>query len=288
MSMITRIFVIALVVLSLLLSAASITFVSSVDHLNRDNVTLKTQVTGLQAQLSRAESDLQSKVAAKDKELAEKVNAVSALDKTVKELRTQLSDFGGQLSNAKSSLTMSEANVSKLTSALSASEGTKSQALAQVAELRGTLDKIQTQLADVNVAYNDAVNKRDVTEEARRVLAEQLTEIKGQLDKVSGALKDRGVDPTRITSSGVLGGAPPINGVIRETRVISGIPHATISVGTEDGVKTGMEFKILNRETGKFLGTLTIIMVEPNLAIGRLAGPDVAAIAAGAEVRTQL
>ena len=49
-----------------------------------------------------------------------------------------------------------------------------------------------------------------------------------------------------------------------------------------------MEFKILDRSTGKFLGTLTIISTEPAIAIGRLAGPDVAAITSGAEVRTQL
>lgn len=288
MSMITRIFVIALVVLSLLLSAASITFVSTVDDYSRDNVTLKQSVAMLDAKVSRAESEAQATIAAKDKELSDKVKAYNDLDSAIKTLRTNFATQGAELASSKSSLNLSEGNVSKLTSALSASEGTKSQALAQVAELRGTLDKIQTQLADVNVAYNDAVNRRDVIEEARRVLAEQLTELRGQLDKVSGALKDHGVDPTRITTSGVLAGAPPINGVIRETRVISGIPHATISIGTEDGVKTGMEFKILNRDSGKFLGTLTIIMVEPNLAIGRLAGPDVAAIGKGAEVRTQL
>lgn len=288
MSMITRIFVIALVVLSLLLSAASITFVSSVDDYSRAMKSLETEKNGLQAQLSRAESESQSALAAKDKELSQKAAAYNELDKLVKDLRSQVSAIGAELTNTKSSLSMSEGNVSKLTSALSASEGTKSMALQQVADLRSSLDKIQSQLGDVNVAYNDAVNKLDVTETARKVLAEQLTEMRGQLDKVSGALKDRGGDPNRITTSGVLAGAPPINGVIRETRVLSGVPHATISVGSEDGVKTGMEFKILDRANGKFLGTLTIIMVEPNLAIGRLAGPDVASIPAGAEVRTQL
>ncbi len=288
MSMITRIFVIALVVLSLLLSAAAITFVSSVDDYSRAITAMKAENAGLQAQLSRAQSESQSALAAKDEAIAQKVAAAGEADKQLKELRGQLTTAGADLTNAKSSLAMSEANVSKLTSALQASEATKSLTLQQVADLRGSLDKVQSQLGDVNVAYNDTVNKLDVTETARKVLAEQLQELKGQLDKVSGALRDRGVDPNHITSSGVLAGAPPINGVIRDTRILSGVPHATISVGSEDGVKTGMEFKILDRASGKFLGTLTVIMVEPNLAIGRLAGPDVAAIGAGAEVRTQL
>ena len=107
-------------------------------------------------------------------------------------------------------------------------------------------------------------------------------------DKLSGALRDRGVDPNRVQSSGLAAGAPPINGVIRDTRAIAGIPHAKISVGSDDAVKVGMEFNILDRSNGKFLGKLTVVAVEPNEAVGRVTGPDIAAIAAGAEVRTQL
>ncbi len=286
--MITKIFVIALVVLSLLLSAASITFVSSADSLDRNAKAQQSANMLLQAQLSRAQTESQSALAAKDKELSDKVAAIAMLDATIKGLKQDLAAAGAELTNARSTNALNEGNISKLTSALAASEGTKSLTLQQVSDLRASLDKTQSQLGDINVQYNDTVNKLDVTEAARRNYAEQLAELKAQLDKVSSALRDRGVDPNRITTSGVLAGAPPINGVIRETRVLSGVPHATISVGSEDGVKNGMEFKILDRASGKFLGTLTIISTEPNLAIGRLAGPDVAAISSGAEVRTQL
>ena len=49
-----------------------------------------------------------------------------------------------------------------------------------------------------------------------------------------------------------------------------------------------MEFKVVDRATGNFLGTLTVDTVEPNEATGRLFGPSVAAIRPGVEVRTQL
>lgn len=288
MSMLTRIFVVLLVVFSLLLSAATITFVSSVDDFTRDNTSLRTRASQLETQLSQKEADTQAIIAAKDKELAGLNDAITKANATIKGFQAQVATSGAELAKTSSSLSISEANVSKLTSALSASEGTKALALQQVTDLRGTLDKLQSQLGDLNVAYNDTVNKLDVTEAARRNFAEQLSDLKGQLDKASAALRDRGVDPNRITTSGVLAGAPPINGVIRETRILSGVPHATISIGSEDAVTVGMEFKILDRASGKFLGTLTVIAVEPNLAIGRLAGPDVASITTGAEVRTQL
>jgi hypothetical protein len=49
-----------------------------------------------------------------------------------------------------------------------------------------------------------------------------------------------------------------------------------------------MEFKILDRQGGNFLGTLVVDSVEPNEATGRLEGPKVAEIRPGVEARTQL
>ena len=83
-------------------------------------------------------------------------------------------------------------------------------------------------------------------------------------------------------------GGPPIDGVIRATRAIAGVPYATISVGSNAGVQRGMEFKVVSHETGDFLGILTVDSVDTNEATGRLAGPKVANIRPGAEVKTQL
>ena len=75
----------------------------------------------------------------------------------------------------------------------------------------------------------------------------------------------------------------------------SGVMYAQLVVGDKKvGAPVVLQLLLdvmpagLDRATGKFLGTLTIISTEPAIAIGRLAGPDVAAITSGAEVRTQL
>jgi hypothetical protein len=81
--------------------------------------------------------------------------------------------------------------------------------------------------------------------------------------------------------------APPINGVVRNRRTIAGQEYATISVGSADDVAKGMQFKVVDRNTGDFLGTLTVEAVEPNEASGRLTGPKIADIRPGVEVRTQ-
>lgn len=288
MSVLTKIFVVCLVVLSLLLSAATITFVNSIDDYKR------TLDAAKQGQLSAEASAAEARTAA---ELASKAAADAQAQLTAQaqgasgentRLAGQLNDLGQQLARANSQATIAEANVSKLTSAVAALQTMSAAASQQVADLRTANDRLTQQNGELNISLTENINKLNITEDARRALAEQLVESKTTVDKLSGALRDRGVDPNRVQSSGLAAGAPAINGVIRDTRAIAGIPHAKISVGSDDSVKVGMEFNILDRTNGKFLGKLTVVAVEPNEAVGRVTGPDVAAIAAGAEVRTQL
>lgn len=288
MSILTKIFVVALVVLSLLLSAATITFVNSIDDYKRSMVALQTQVSAAEAKNQSESAKAQADRAALQAQADTATAGATKAEGRIRELETMLAKLGGDLASANSDKTIADANVSKLTAAVSASEATKSEFAKQITSLREDLARIQSQNGDLNVAFSDASNKLSITEESRRVTAEQLAELRTQLDKVSGALRDRGVDPTRITSSGLAAGAPPINGVIRDTRSISGIPHAKISVGSDDAVKVGMEFNILDRQSGQFLGKLKVVAVEPNEAVGQITGPNPQAVAAGAEVRTQL
>jgi hypothetical protein len=287
-SVLTKIFVVMLVVLSLLLSAATITFVNSIDDYKR--VVDAASQGKLSAEASAAEARSQADLAAK--QAADAQAQLAAQNQNASQenqrLAKDLADLGVQLAGAKSQATIAEANVSKLTSAVSALQTMSAAAAQMVADLRATNDRLTQQNGELNIALTDSTNKLNITEDARRNLAEQLTERSATVDKLGGALRDLGKDPNRVTSSGLAAGAPAINGVIRDTRQIAGIPHAKISVGSDDAVKVGMEFNILDRTNGKFLGKLTVVAVEPNEAVGRVTGPDIAAIAAGAEVRTQL
>ena len=82
--------------------------------------------------------------------------------------------------------------------------------------------------------------------------------------------------------------SPKINGVVTDVRTIAGRPYATISVGSVDSVVKGMQFNVIDRESGNFLGILTVDTVEPNESTGQLQGPRVADVHKGVEVRTQL
>jgi len=75
------------------------------------------------------------------------------------------------------------------------------------------------------------------------------------------AMKDAGINPTVYARAGTGAGAPPINGVIRSTSSIAGVPYASISVGSNDGVPKSVIFEMVVEPNTLALGLLfTLIM----------------------------
>lgn len=286
MSPLTKIFVILLVIFSLLLTAGTVVFVNTQTATTASLKAAQDAASAQAAIAARATADLSSEKAAS--QVAQ--NALLAQIETIKnnQNRTQqeIADRDVKLAAATADKAMMSANIATLTDALKASEDSRSKQQEQLASLRQTSDQIQTQNAQLNTQINDLTNKLDVTERDRRFLAEQNAELKQQGEKAAAALKDAGIDINAV-AAGTKAGAPNVTGVIRSTRQIANLPYATISVGSSDNVAKGMEFKVIDRDAGKFLGTLTVDSVEPNESTGHLSGPHVDAIKPGTEVRTQ-
>lgn len=287
MSVLTKIFVALLVVLSLLLSAATLTFVNTVeaDRLaaRATEQQLRSQVASAAADKARAENLLaagRDAAAALEGQIASLRQQVGTLEK---DLATRASD----LAKAQLETTMVNADKNRLTAAVEASLASGKEKDDLIARLRSDFDSKLSEFTDLNVRFNEVTNKLDITEAQRRNLAEQLTEARSKLDRLATALRDRGVDPTRVTG-GLAAGAPALNGVVRSTVNIGGVPYATITLGSEDAVQPGMEFNIVEKNSARFLGKLTIVEVQPNEAIGRIVAPDTSAVIAGVIVRTQL
>jgi hypothetical protein len=285
-SPLTKVFVVLLVVLSMLLAAGTVVFVNARDAqlktLQDTEVRLKTELAN--AQSARSEADALRAGAAEQLQSAQ--NQIEQMRQAANNLQGQLVNSATQLGQAQSQLAMQSADMTRLTEALKASEATKSVLQEQVTELRRTNDERLAQNTQLNQTVSDLTNKLEVTERERQNLAEQLTEAKTQLDKSTAQLRGLGVSPGDAVAAGTRIG-PPVSGVIRSTRPIAGVPYATISVGSNDGVARGMEFKVLTRE-GDFLGILTVDTVEATESTGRLAGPRVREIAQGAIVKTQI
>jgi hypothetical protein len=281
-------FVVLLVLFSLALTAGTVVFVNQTEDYRALANTTKAQLTAAQLRADTQQTAAEA-MEANAKETVKQANQqLEDAKQKLNGLQQQLLSKDAELAQSKLDKAVQQASLESLTGALKGSEDVKSRIQEQLTEMRTTADRLTKQNQDLNYSVTDLTNKLDVTERERKLLAEQNTELRTQNDKQASALKDLGYTKANFASTGARFGAPPINGVIRDVRTISGIPWASISVGSADSVTAGMEFKVVARGTGTFLGVLKVDSVEQNEATGRLEGPRIAEIKPGAEVKTQL
>jgi hypothetical protein len=280
-------FVVLSVILSLLLTAATVVYVNKED-IQRDSLSkVKAQLDAK----TQSETNLQNQVTTLQQNLLAATNQANqqanAAGNELIKIQNDMSKLQVSLAEASSKSAQQQLDISRLTEALNATQAQASKQSDEIARLRTSNDTLVKQSADLNGTVSDLTNKLDVTERERRLLAEQLTQTKGENQRLGAIINGAHLSPEQQQVA-VNRGGPSINGVVRDVRAIAGNQYATISVGSADSVTRGMEFKVVDRTTGGFLGTLVIDTVEPNESTGRLFGPNVAAIKPGVEVRTQL
>jgi hypothetical protein len=293
LSPLTKLFVGLLVVLSLLLTAATVTFVNTLDNQKLRADQARQQFENEKARSDAALAQAQSDAAQKDEAVRMAQAQVEQLKQAAISSNQLIADRDTQLAKANSINAIQAADVTRLSEALKASEDTKSKLQEQVAGLRTAHDQELQQAAQSSQQISDLTNRLEVTERERRYATEQLEEARGQSAKLSSAVQEMGRNPRDILASmgtgpgAVSSAAQRINGVVRDVRTIANLPYATISVGSADGVSKGMVFNVVDRQ-GSFLGKVTIDTVELNEATGRITGPKLDQVVKGVEVKTQL
>ncbi len=289
MSPLTKTFVALHVLVSAMLVAGVIVFVNKQENFSAS-------ATAAQAAQLRAERSQAAELAAHNSAVETYKGNITSLTATIDNLKQQLAaaqqktnEQAGAIADASSKATLQLAENAKLAEGMKASQDAQSKLNDAVAQLRQTLDTRVTEASQLNAAISDLTNKLDVSERERRFVVEQLAEARANAERLTTQAKAAGVEiGTPAAEADARRVGPPINGVVREVDTIHGSLFATISVGSADSVAPGMQFNVVERGTGRFLGLLTVTAVEANESTGRIAGPGVASIAPGAEVKTQL
>ena len=287
MSPLTKVFVALLVVLSLLLTAATVTFVSTVDNYRQTALESTTRATNAEQAAAAAAADAVARES-QSGQLVSRANAnVASLQTELANARQAVADAKAAEAAAKGNLSVAQQNIATLGSAVQTAEATTGQLQTQVASLRESGDTRLGRQAELSRRNTELQNLYDQAERERRFNAEQLAEARRQGQQLSSALKDAGVNPDKLPNAGTGAGAPRIEGVVRSTATVAGIPYATISVGSEDAVRQGMQFNVVSAD-GRYLGKIEVQTVDPNEAVARIVGgPRSQDIAEGAVVRTQ-
>jgi hypothetical protein len=287
LSTLTKVFVVLLVILSMLLTAATVVFVNRVENFKAVADNTQAQLNLEKARSSEAINSANSARNQVQAALTQSLAQVEQLKGAGNTKDAEISKLNTQIATLTSADAMKAANIAQLSEALKASEDQKAKQHDMIVDLRGSNDKYIKQFADQSARVSELTEQLEATERLRRQASEQNQELSTQLDRSNKVLQDKGWTNESPTPQA---GAPNINGVIRETRSIGGVRYATISLGSADGVVKGMELKVIDRDAGQFLAIVTIDSVEPNESTGRLTGPRATEVNADPklEVRTQL
>ncbi len=287
MSPLTKLFVVLLVVLSLLQTAAVVVYVNKEDmSRNAHQATL----AELEARRNELEQARQAATAAQQNltTVQQEANSRSSkADTQIAGAQRDVANLNVQLAQAASDKAAQQLEIGRLTESTKSASETLALLNGEVTKLRTRNDQLVRESSDLDSRVSDLSNKLDVTERERKFLAEQLTEAQTQTQKLGAQLKGAGIGPDQATAAAQRSG-PPIAGVVREVKDIAGMKYATISVGSADQVAPGMEFKIINKNTNDYLGSMVVDSVTPNESTGKITGPHVDQIRNGVEARTQL
>ena len=290
MTALTKIFVVLSVVLSLLITAATVVYVNKEDGIKQAAELQKSELAKARDDARRADEQL---IAAQQNATAiqQQANAqATAASDALARADQKIAQLNVDLAKASSQAAAQQLDISRLTEATNALQAMSGRMQEEVGRLRGDNDQLVRQSSELNASVSDLTNKLEVTERERRNLAEQMTQTSARADELQKIVAGAGLSPAQQQTAANRSGLPLIKGIIKDKRLIAGNQYATISVGAADGVQRGLEFKVVDRNTGDFLGTIVIDSVEAQESTGRLFGPKIAQITPGpnVEVRTQL
>jgi cell division protein FtsL len=288
-SVLTKVFIVLLVVLSLLTSAGLIVFVNQTEvykgSLASATVAAQqanTQNDALKVAAVAAAADAQ---AARAESIALRVQLFHAPDK----FNDQIASLNKQLADAKSANVLQNVALVSATAVATDSETQRTALAGQLTDTRTKFDDLSKQMSDADKRISDLVARGEVSDMKAKEFSELYAEERQKNEQLSAVVAAYGKGPGGSGQIAPL--APRIDAVVRSVEPISGIPHAKISVGSDDDVKVGMKFYLIDlskKGEDGFLGTMIIDSVDSKESTGRLEGPGIKDVHPGVEVRTQI
>jgi hypothetical protein len=299
LSLLTKVFVVSLAVLSMMFVAGVVVFVNKVEDFQAYAKAQADLATRAQTERNNAAADAQTARAEAEKAIAAANVRATAAEQAANTAQADLQKAQGDVQQA--NLKVEQANV-QVTTALggqkSAQEALKAAEVA-LNETRKQADDLQKKYNEAVVALSDQTNKLDVMRKQYQKSQEDIV----ALQQENTTLRNQGAAPRpgggQAPAAGAPGAAQPgsaqvasangenLKGVVRTTKDIQGVKYATISIGSADNVQRNMQFKVIDRSANRFLGYLTIDNVDYNEATGHLSGPAIKDVRTGTEVITQ-
>lgn len=277
MSILTKIFVVLVTILSVGLVALIVPFVANTEN-------FRSRISDLQAQLAVAEAkarDYQVEINAAQDRIAqqiEELNRTINTDKqTINNLQSELARARDENRTTAAELAQEKATVSLLSAAENQNATLLASLQRELGELREEKVTTSQRLIELADANNELAGDRQTLERNVRRLQEQLTAIEEQIatrEQQIAALPQEIRDQYfrgRETVADARGydSDVPIQGQVTKVSSDAGETFVQINVGERDQVKPNMRF-LVYRDGNQYVGTIVVSAVDTDAAAGRV------------------
>ena len=247
-----KIFVFAVMVMSVVFMSFAIAIFSSHTNWQKESERLQTELEQVTAEREAKESELTTLI---DQNAASKKDQ----EQVVKKLETALQQKDAELASLKKKREVELSNLDKDIAELSEAKDERDAADELVGKLREEINGLQSKLKK---SVNDGASLAAELHQSESELA-MATERKKQLEQqVANArvvLQQNGLSLTRPETV-----IPVVGGVI--TAVANDL--AEVSIGSDDGLQAGHELEVVRAD--EYLGRLRVVSVKPDRAVVRV------------------
>lgn len=289
MSVLTKTFVLLVVILSIVETAGMVVYVNRSQNFVTSDKTQKATIARQTAEIASLRT--QNQLSGEEKTQIQQAmqRQLDDANKQVAQLQSDLAARATDLAQVNANLAQVTAAQKSATDALTVAQKTIDTQGATIADARKSVDDLTKKNAELSFAINDMTNKYEVVNRQERDDREQIAQLQSDNKRYQDTLHKNGISEG---SSRTINGEPLVNvaGTVRSVQTIGGVPYATISVGAADQITKGMQLKVIDpKAQNPFLGYLIVDRVEPNEAFGHLTGPRVNDVRPNeSEVRSQL
>lgn len=271
MSILTKVFVVLVAVLSIMLVTLVVPFVHNTQNYRQvaEEAKLDAAVASATAKVLQGENEAMAQ--REVQKVTELKSALQSLQENNGELIAKLASAEATASTEKAAKVQAEANLSRL---IAAEEQHAQIVKAMDAELqsrRPEMVKLQRQIIEMIDRNNEISSQLEAQNRLVRNNAEELTQqgvyisqLEEQLAKVSPESRAT----TAATPTGEFEASTTIQGTVTDVQKADDLTFAQINVGSSDGVQENMKFLV--HRSGQYVGTLVVTKVDTKASAGRV------------------
>jgi hypothetical protein len=275
LSVLTKVFVVLVTVLSVAMAAMVTAYVANQDNYRAQFEQVRTEKNALDARAKELQAQLSAADSSKDAAVAQEKAQLGAAQQYINTQGIQLADLQAQKSAEVNKNAAFEATIKGKDALIQMYAGTQTADMDELKKLREGISTAERKVVELLKANGELGSDKEALKQQFRLLQQQLAAVSDDRD----GLQKNWDQVSEMEKKRILAGAggpvaagvvvlePPVWGKVTNVNTVAGKTYVQVSVGKADRVVPNAAFWIY-RGNDQFLGRLIIRKVDDSAAAG--------------------